>query len=81
MIGAGKAAAVRDYAAQNGISLSASTAYGDDSSDEALLAAVGRGVVVGNDPVLHSLLSQRGWERLDDRVAPLLGSTSGTPPD
>jgi HAD superfamily hydrolase (TIGR01490 family) len=81
MVGDGKAVAVRDYAAENGISLSASTAYGDDSSDEALLAAVGHGVVVGNDPVLHSLLSRRGWERLDDRVAPPSGSILGVPPD
>lgn len=39
-------------------------AYGDDSSDADLLRAVGRPVVVGEDPVLNACALREGWATL-----------------
>jgi HAD superfamily hydrolase (TIGR01490 family) len=65
--GPGKAAAVVDFAAANGIDLGASAAYSDGYSDLPLLEAVGRPVAVNPDRDLRKLALVRGWEILDFR--------------
>jgi HAD superfamily hydrolase (TIGR01490 family) len=64
MIGAAKAAAVRDCAEALGLDLAACSAYGDHVSDLPLLDVVGRPVVVGADPVLVAHAADRGWPAL-----------------
>ncbi|MFG1791992.1 HAD family hydrolase [Nocardia sp. NPDC049149] len=48
MVGADKSAALRRYAAQTGIDLSACAAFGDHHSDIAMFDLVGHPVIVGN---------------------------------
>ncbi len=64
MIGAAKGRAVHAVAAVRELDRAASTAYGDHHSDLDLLTAVGRPVVVGDDPVLIDHARRAGWERL-----------------
>lgn len=60
MIGAEKAVAVRKL----GIDLAEASAYGDHESDLPMLEAVGRPVVVGDDPAMTGLAATRGWSVL-----------------
>lgn len=60
--GEGKAQAVREFAAQNEIDLSASYAYSDSISDLPLLQAVGHPVVVNPDAELRAIAREHGWE-------------------
>jgi HAD superfamily hydrolase (TIGR01490 family) len=59
--GAGKAAAVRELAAQQSIDLAQSTAYSDSASDLPLLEAVGYPVAVNPDRALRRQAELRGW--------------------
>jgi HAD superfamily hydrolase (TIGR01490 family) len=59
--GAGKADAVRELAAEQGIDLAGSTAYSDSASDLPLLEAVGFAVAVNPDRTLRRAAEERGW--------------------
>jgi HAD superfamily hydrolase (TIGR01490 family) len=59
--GAGKAAAVRELAAGEGIDLAASTAYSDSHTDLPFLETVGNPVVVNPDRELRRIARERGW--------------------
>ena len=58
--GDGKAAAVRELAAQEGFDLDASTAYSDSHTDLPFLEAVGNPVVVNPDRQLRRIAEDRG---------------------
>ena len=58
--GDGKAAAVRELAAQEGFDLEASTAYSDSHTDLPFLEAVGNPVVVNPDRQLRRIAEDRG---------------------
>ena len=62
LIGEEKAKAVRSYANQNEISLKASYAYGDGSSDLPLLECVGNPVAVNPSKTLRQKALASGWE-------------------
>ena len=62
LIGAEKAKAVRNFAAQHEISLEASYAYGDSSSDLPMLECVGNPVVVNPGKKLREKALASGWE-------------------
>ena len=62
---AGKLAAVRRWAAENGIDLAASYAYSDSVYDTPLLAAVGHPFVVNPDPRMAVMAAARRWPTLD----------------
>lgn len=79
MIGATKETAARAAAAVRGVPLSSCTAYGDHSSDLALLSAVGVPVAVGEDATLTAHAEANGWERVrSGRPGP--GAPEGAPP-
>jgi HAD superfamily hydrolase (TIGR01490 family) len=59
--GPGKAAAVRELAAAEGIDLAASTAYSDSHTDLPFLETVGNPVVVNPDRELRRIARERGW--------------------
>jgi HAD superfamily hydrolase (TIGR01490 family) len=59
--GEGKAAAIRELAAEQGLDLTASTAYSDSHTDLPFLEAVGNPVVVNPDRELRRIALQRGW--------------------
>ncbi|MEW2291325.1 HAD-IB family hydrolase [Streptomyces sp. NPDC006743] len=61
MIGDTKADAVSALLAESGIAAGDCIAYGDHSSDLAMLRAVGQAVVVGADPVLNRHARQLNW--------------------
>ena len=63
--GEGKAAAVRELAAQEGFDLAASTAYSDSHTDLPFLEAVGNPVVVNPDRELRRIAEERGWPMLE----------------
>jgi HAD superfamily hydrolase (TIGR01490 family) len=63
--GEGKAAAVRELAAREGLDLAASTAYSDSHTDLPFLEAVGKPVAVNPDRELRRLATERGWPVLD----------------
>ena len=63
--GAGKAAAIRELAAQEGFDLAASTAYSDSHTDLPFLEAVGRPMVVNPDRELRRIAVERGWPVLE----------------
>jgi HAD superfamily hydrolase (TIGR01490 family) len=70
----GKAAALRELAAREGIDLGASYAYSDSESDLPMLSAVGHPVAVNPDAALLRVARERGWEvmrfeRLGRRLA------------
>ena len=60
----GKARAVRELAAAEGIELSSSYAYSDSESDLPMLRAVGNPVAVNPDTALHRVARDAGWEVL-----------------
>ena len=62
--GKGKAAAVRELAAAEGIDLDRSTAYSDSHTDLPFLEAVGRPVAVNADRELRRIAAARGWPML-----------------
>src|SRR5437588_949230 len=62
--GAGKARAIEQLAAREGIDLAASYAYSDSHSDVPMLRLVGHPVVVNPDAELHRLAREEGWEVL-----------------
>ena len=63
----GKAEAIRELAAAEGIDLAASYAYSDSESDLPMLRAVGNPVAVNPDATLCAVARDEGWEviRLD----------------
>ena len=60
--GVGKADALRELAAAEGIDLAASTAYSDSYSDVPFLEAVGYPVAANPDRKLRRIARERGWE-------------------
>jgi HAD superfamily hydrolase (TIGR01490 family) len=73
--GAGKAAAIRELAAEQGYDLSVSTAYTDSHTDMPFLEAVGNPVVVNPDRELRRIAEERGWPvRQFDELAYPIGS-------
>jgi HAD superfamily hydrolase (TIGR01490 family) len=65
----GKAEAVRELAAREGIDLAASTAYSDSHTDLPFLETVGRPVAVNPDRRLRRIAAERGWPVLRFRTA------------
>jgi HAD superfamily hydrolase (TIGR01490 family) len=59
--GVGKAAALRELAAAEGLDLSRSTAYSDSYSDVPFLEAVGHPVAANPDRKLRRIAAERGW--------------------
>ncbi len=59
--GAGKAAAIRELAAEHDLDLAASTAYSDSHTDLPFLEAVGRPVAVNPDRELRRIAAERDW--------------------
>ncbi|MFL5955304.1 MAG: HAD family hydrolase [Gaiellaceae bacterium] len=59
--GEGKAAAVRQLAAAEGIELTASTAYSDSYSDVPFLETVGHPFAANPDRKLRRIAQERGW--------------------
>jgi HAD superfamily hydrolase (TIGR01490 family) len=57
-----KAAVLARYAAETGIDLRASCAYGDSVNDLAMLEIVGMPIVVRPDPRLARIAGARGWD-------------------
>jgi HAD superfamily hydrolase (TIGR01490 family) len=60
----GKAQAIRELAAREGIDLAASYAYSDSESDLPMLRAVGHPVAVNPDAALARIAREEGWEVL-----------------
>jgi HAD superfamily hydrolase (TIGR01490 family) len=80
----GKAQAIADLAAREGIDLAASFAYSDSESDLPMLEAVGHPVAVNPDGTLARVARERGWDvlrfdRLGRRLktAAALGAAAG----
>jgi HAD superfamily hydrolase (TIGR01490 family) len=77
----GKAVAIRELAAREGIDLSASYAYSDSESDLPMLRAVGHPVAVNPDRALERVARAEGWRIMRfDRLGPMLkigGATLG----
>jgi HAD superfamily hydrolase (TIGR01490 family) len=65
--GEGKAAAVRELAAEHGYDLAASTAYSDSHTDLPFLEAVGHPVAVNPDRRLRAVAVERDWPILEFR--------------
>jgi HAD superfamily hydrolase (TIGR01490 family) len=63
--GVGKAEAVRELGAREGIDLGRSTAYSDSHTDLPFLEAVGRAVAVNPDRELRRIATERGWPVLE----------------
>lgn len=63
--GEGKARALREFAAAEGIDLEASTAYSDSYSDVPFLEAVGHPVAANPDRKLRRIAAERGWPVVD----------------
>ena len=59
--GAGKAVALRELAAAEGLDLGESTAYSDSYSDVPFLEAVGHPVAANPDRKLRHIAAERGW--------------------
>ena len=62
---AGKLAAVRSWAGENGVDLAASYAYSDSVYDTPLLSAVGHPFVVNPDPRMAVMAAARRWPTID----------------
>ncbi len=62
--GAGKARAIEQLAAREGIDLAASYAYSDSASDLPMLRAVGHPVAVNPDGELGQVAREEGWDVL-----------------
>jgi HAD superfamily hydrolase (TIGR01490 family) len=71
--GEGKAAAIRELAAEQSYDLAASTAYSDSHTDLPFLEAVGNPVVVNPDRELRRLAAERDWpvRQFDELAYPL----------
>ena len=67
LAGEAKAAALRNYAAAQGMDMSASRAYSDSGSDLPMLCAVGNPVATNPDSRLRKEARARGWAILDLR--------------
>ena len=63
--GEGKAQAVRELAAAEGLDLAACTAYSDSHTDVPFLEVVGNPVVVNPDAALRRAAGERGWPVLE----------------
>ena len=63
--GVGKAEAVRQLAADEGLDLDASTAYSDSYSDVPFLETVGHPVAANPDRKLRRIARERGWPVVD----------------
>ena len=61
----GKAAAVRELAARDGLDLAACTAYSDSHTDLPFLEVVGNPVAVNPDRALRRIAAERGWPVLE----------------
>jgi putative phosphoserine phosphatase/1-acylglycerol-3-phosphate O-acyltransferase len=61
LVGPEKATAITSFASNHHIDLAESSAYGDDPTDQWMLATTGNPVIVGNDPRLHSIATTRRW--------------------
>jgi putative phosphoserine phosphatase/1-acylglycerol-3-phosphate O-acyltransferase len=59
--GAEKATRLERYAAEHGVDLEISYAYGDSDADLPMLEAVGHPIVVNPDSVLRDVAKERGW--------------------
>lgn len=70
LAGERKAQAVAGYAADRGLDLADSWAYGDSLDDAPLLAAVGRPAAVNPGRRLLDLAAARGWEVLEWPLPP-----------
>jgi HAD superfamily hydrolase (TIGR01490 family) len=69
----GKAEAIREIAAREGIDLAASFAYSDSESDLPMMRAVGNPVAVNPDAALEKVARAEGWRIMRfDRLGPLL---------
>jgi HAD superfamily hydrolase (TIGR01490 family) len=69
----GKAAAIRELAAREGIDLAESYAYSDSESDLPMMRAVGNPVAVNPDAALERVARAEGWRIMRfDKLAPLL---------
>jgi len=69
----GKAEAIREIAAQEGIDLSESYAYSDSESDLPMMRAVGHPVAVNPDAALEKVARAEGWRIMRfDRLGPVL---------
>src|SRR5438270_11969961 len=76
--GAGKAQAIEQLAAREGIDLAESYAYSDSASDLPMLRAVGYPVAVNPDKELRRIARQDGWELLRcDRLSRRLKTLAG----
>ena len=76
--GEGKARAIEQLAAREGIDLSQSYAYTDSASDLPMLRLVGHPVVVNPDRELLRIARQEGWEVLRcDRLSRQLKTAAG----
>lgn len=78
--GAGKLAAVRDWAAESGADLRESFAYSDSVYDVPLLASVGARYAVNPDPGLHAVATLRRWPIIDLDVPPGVPTIAGIEP-
>jgi HAD superfamily hydrolase (TIGR01490 family) len=73
----GKAEAIRQVAAKEGLDLTQSYAYSDSESDLPMLRAVGHPVVVNPDAELHRVAREEGWELVHfDKLARRLRTAS-----
>ena len=69
----GKAEAIRELAAREGIDLAASYAYSDSESDLPMMRAVGNPVAVNPDAALERTAKAEGWRIMRfDKLAPML---------
>ncbi len=74
----GKAEAIREFAANEGIDLAASYAYSDSESDLPMLRAVGHPVAVNPDRPLERVARAEGWQVMRfDKLARRLRIATG----
>jgi len=62
VIGEGKCTQLQRFIQDNELMAMLGTGYGDHASDAFFMQALGKGVVVGNDPLLMSLAEQSHWQ-------------------
>jgi HAD superfamily hydrolase (TIGR01490 family) len=74
----GKAEAIREIAAREGIDLAASYAYSDSESDLPMMRTVGNPVAVNPDAALEKVARAEGWRIMRfDRLGPMLKIGAG----
>jgi HAD superfamily hydrolase (TIGR01490 family) len=77
--GKGKVEAMRNFAVEHGIDLSASYAYSDSASDMPMLRCVGNPVVVNPDQALAEVAKAEGWRVLRfEKLGRKLAIAAGT---